>query len=169
MSLTLLQDELRPLCARLGASFDIDPRLLEAFVHVESTGRPYATRYEPHTTRYIRDSYDYARACGITAETENVHQQTSWGLMQIMGFTARELGFAGNLPELCIPTNGVEYGCRYLKRLQQRFGKSEATLDWDERVIVSYNAGSPRKGADGKFVNDGYLKKVWSAYQRLKK
>ena len=165
MILTLLESEIRPLCARLGATFDIEPRLVEAFVQVESSGRPYATRYEPGTTRYIREAYDYARACAITAETENVHQQTSWGLMQVMGFTARERGFAGNLPELCIPATGVEYGCRHLKWLQEKYGKP-GTLGFDERVVVAYNAGSPRKDAAGKFVNDGYLKKVWNAYQR---
>jgi soluble lytic murein transglycosylase-like protein len=157
-------EELSLLAERQGMLFDIDPKLLLAMIQVESSGRPYASRYEPGTIRYIRDAYQYARAAGVTAETENVGQQTSWGLMQVMGFTARELGFAGNLPELCIPANGVEYGCRYLKRLQDRFGKP-GTLGFDERVVVSYNAGSPRKTADGKFVNEGYLKKVWSAYQ----
>jgi soluble lytic murein transglycosylase-like protein len=164
---TLPEDELLALCARYGVFHDIDPKLLRAIVQVESSARPYASRYEPQTTRYIRDAYQYARVAGVTAETENSHQQTSWGLMQVMGFTAREMGFEGNLPELCMPENGIDYGARYLKKLQERYGKP-GTLEWDERVVASYNAGSPRKGADGKFVNDSYLKKVWSAYQAVR-
>lgn len=164
---SLAAAELLPYCQRIGATFEIEPSLLMAFCQVESSCRPFATRYEQHTTRYIQEAYKWARASGITAETEQVHQLTSWGLMQVMGFTARDMGFSGNLPELCLPEVGIEYGARYLKLLQKRFGKAEAVLEFDEKVVASYNAGSPRKGTDGKLVNEGYVHKVWKALQTV--
>jgi len=47
--------------------------------------------------------------------TELLGQQTSWGLMQIMGATARERGFRGWLTELCDPATNLEWGCRHLR------------------------------------------------------
>ena len=36
--------------------------------------------------------------------------------MQVLGQVAREEGFAGELPSLCEPMNGLEYGCKKLTR-----------------------------------------------------
>jgi soluble lytic murein transglycosylase-like protein len=76
-------------------------------------------------------------------------QQASWGLLQIMGATARELGCrAEYLTHLVAdPTAGLEYGCLYLARLLKRCG----TIDG---AISAYNAGSPQPPGS----------KVWHAY-----
>ena len=75
---------------------------------------------------------------------------------QIMGGVARELGFAGYLPELCDPAVGLEYSCRHLKRYYTKYG------NWPD-TIASYNAGSPRKIGE-IFVNQSYVDKVQTAW-----
>ena len=46
----------------------------------------------------------------------------------------------------------VEYGCRHFKKKIQRYGLMEG--------ILAYNAGSPRKGPDGNYVNAYYYTRV---------
>jgi soluble lytic murein transglycosylase-like protein len=57
--------------------------------------------------------------------------------MQIMGETARELGFKGTyLTELCDPIVGLEYGCRKLGAcIEKHPGDTRAAL-------LAYNGGS---------------------------
>jgi soluble lytic murein transglycosylase-like protein len=77
--------------------------------------------------------------------------------MQVMGATARELGFKGRFfTELCDPMEGLNYGCRYLVRLQrEHFDR----LGWPG-VAAAYNAGTPRRLASGNFANQVYVDKV---------
>ena len=138
----------------------LDLLLVEAIVTVESGGDQYAARYEPHY-RWFADPDKHARALRITLETEKVFQQTSWGLMQVMGGTARWLGFRGQLPELTNVNVGLKWGCLYLSRL---FNKYEGDA---ESAVAAYNAGSVRKDAAGKLVNQAYVRKVMDAYGDL--
>lgn len=94
----------------------------------------------------------------LSRHTEFVQQKTSWGPMQVMGAVAREMGFNGYFPELCSPL-GLYYACKHLRRLADRFLASHG---WDG-VAAAYNAGSPRKGADGRWVNQGYVDKLRAA------
>ncbi len=76
--------------------------------------------------------------------------------MQILGQTAREIGFDGTfLTELCDPEIGLEWGCRYLGILFDRHGDEGV-----DAVVASYNAGSPRKNAGGTYVNQAYVEKI---------
>lgn len=89
-------------------------------------------------------------------DTEWRGQQASWGPMQIMGAVAREYGYKGHFPGLCQPFNGVQYGCYHLAKLRDRFFGAHG---W-EGVVAAYNAGSPRKDDDGKWVNQSYVDTV---------
>jgi len=140
--------------------------LVSAIVQVESGGNTWAMRYEPHY-RWLWDVEQNAplrtlvsgmpAPRGVSRVTELHGQKTSFGLMQVMGAVARELGFKGPfLTELCDPVCGLEYGCKHLRNYHKRFGT------W-EQAVVAYNAGSPRKRKDGKWVNQGYLDKVLSS------
>jgi soluble lytic murein transglycosylase-like protein len=140
--------------------------LLQAIITVESARNPWATRYEPHY-RWLWDvfrkaPYRQADAVfpaprGVSSATEKTAQKTSWGLMQIMGAVGRELGFDRPfLTELCDPQINLEYGCRHLCNYYRRFG------GWEE-ATVAYNAGSPRKNKEGRWVNQIYLDRVLSA------
>ena len=136
---------------------DIDPKLVAAIIAVESGGDPYSMRYEPNF-RFRLMPYKFAKINGITEETENILQSSSFGLMQIMGTVCRELGFQKSLLMLVEPDLNIELGC---KKLSQLFLKHQDTSD----VIASYNAGSVRFEKDGSYKNQFYVNKV---LQRMK-
>jgi soluble lytic murein transglycosylase-like protein len=90
----------------------------------------WAIRYEPAFER----KYDPVDATKYP--TEHFSRAFSWGLMQLMGETARELRFTGKfLSELCDPATGVEFGCRKL-------AKCVADHPGDVRAaLLAYNGG----------------------------
>ena len=135
----------------------IDPNWVLAVIETESSGSHTAMRYEPGWAYFARPEF-YATRLNITVDTEKQLQKFSYGLMQVMGSVAREYGFADSLALLVDPFRSLEYGCRHLKNFRRRFPNGR---DW----IAAYNAGSPRKGPDGKYVNEQYVRKVvgfWS-------
>lgn len=87
-------------------------------------------------------------------------QKTSWGLMQIMGGTARDLGFAGPLTDLMDPELGIFWGCRYF---QAHCSQYVQLLD----QIAAYNAGQVRRMQDGTYLNQGYVDKMIDALTAL--
>ena len=94
--------------------------------------------------------------------TERQDQMTSWGLMQVMGAVARELGHTGPLSDLLDPPTGLFYGCLHLRRFRAKYDI------WPD-VIAAYNAGSPRRvaGQIGPYVNQSYVDKVLAAWNNL--
>ena len=141
-------DEIKDAAARAG----LDPCLVGAMVLTESSGAPEAMRYERGYRYLFQPTVVKPRGCSTSTEVNA--QQCSWGLMQIMGATARELGFRGWMPELCRPDIGLEYGCKYLAKQIKRFGSMQAG-------VAAYNMGSPRRGPDGRYLNqDEYVEPV---------
>jgi len=136
----------------------LPPGLVEAVVGVESGGNPWAFRYEPqYYERHVAPDASTRAVAPCSRDSERQALATSWGLMQVMGATARSLGFQGAfLNALCDPAMGLEYGCRLLARLRDRY---KAQGGWPG-VVAAYNAGSPRKAADGRFVNQSYVDNV---------
>jgi soluble lytic murein transglycosylase-like protein len=161
-------DETRDLVARFSIRYAIPRQLLAALMQVESGGDPWATRFEPGYRWLwdVREDRPYKGAPEsipaprfVSGETELMQQRTSWGLLQVMGATARELGYRGRfLAHLCDPEFGMEYGCRYIQTLHSRFG----TQGW-EAVTAAYNAGSPRRASSGAWVNAQYIERVRAA------
>jgi len=137
---------------RAAKPFGINPRILLAMAKVESSLNPWAARYEPGWKYHWRVDH-YAKALRITEETEHMFQATSWGLMQVMGTVARELGFDRHLSELTDPNLNVIIAC---KKLQYLFNKHKRPHD----VISAYNQGSPRRRKDGFYRNQQYVDKV---------
>lgn len=145
---------------RVASHANIEPSLIAAIVMTESSGQPYATRYEAQW-KYLADVDSHANRLKITVMTETMHQATSWGLMQIMGGTARDLGFRDHMPRLCEVDTGLLWGCLYIARLKNRF---PALPD----MIAAYNAGTPRKDNGGKYFNQAYVDKVMSYVAEFK-
>ncbi len=138
--------------------------LVLGVIEVESAGNEWATRFEryyrwcvnvrtgrPFTATAAQADSAHAPA-GFpapdpadfgyysSADTEWIGQKTSWGNMQVLGAVAREHGWTQPLPLLCDPQYGIEYGCRHLARLYDRFGQRHGwagTLD-------AYNDGTAR-------------------------
>src|SRR5579862_8353149 len=88
----------------------LDPALVCAVVEQESAWNPWAMRYEPaFFAKYVASLYTNNK---VTA-SEAYARGFSWGLMQVMGQVAREMGFdAPFLSELCDPEQGLAIGCK---------------------------------------------------------
>lgn len=131
---------------------DLDPAIVYGICIQESGLNPFAVRYEPHYRWLVRDRSLKPANCSDV--TEQTLQRMSLGLMQVMGAVIREQGFRGWLTE-CLGDDPeeiklqLEIGCRHLAKGIQRWGLEEG--------IAAYNAGSPRRGADGKLVNQAYV------------
>jgi hypothetical protein len=142
---------------RAGAGVQQVPdSLVQAICQQESSMNPWALRYEP-TYRWL-----YGDQLKMTP-TERHAQMCSWGLMQVMGALARELGFQEDMPKLCVPTVNIDYGCKQLRRLYDKY------FNWVD-VIAAYNAGSPRR-IGSLYVNQSYVDRVtgfWQAAERAK-
>jgi len=128
---------------------------VKAICFVESSFDEFALRYEPGYKWLVGDQT-------VLTATERMGQMCSWGLMQVMGGVARETGFTGSFPRLCDPFLGLRYGIRHLLKFYTKYG------DWPD-ALAAYNAGSPRKAADGKYLNDAYVQKVlkyWTQFEK---
>lgn len=93
----------------------IDPLLVCAVCEQESDWNPYAIRYEPlFYSHYIQPLVNSGAVHNLTEATARA---TSWGMMQIMGQVAREMGFVGgSLAALCDVDTGLDWGCEKLKK-----------------------------------------------------
>lgn len=92
---------------------NLSPALVCAVIEQESSWDPWVTRYEwQFFDRYM------VRLLGAAAPTDTQARglATSWGLMQVMGQTAREHGYHEPLAKLCDAATGLEWGCRILNR-----------------------------------------------------
>lgn len=156
----MIHDEIQSYIRTYAAYYEIDPHLLEAFIRQESDYNTWAIRYEI-TYAYLLDPDEFAKKNRITRATESTLQKMSWGLGQIMGALARELGFEGLLTQLVDPKINIEFMC---KRIQQLYKISSSIED----VIAMYNGG---KGAlhrqEGVYKNQGYVDSVKNHLQNL--
>jgi len=141
--------------------YQIDPNLVGAIIRQESFGNPDVTRFEPHY-RWATDVEKFAKKNMINTVTEEHLQKTSWGLMQIMGGTARGLGFEGQIPKLLDPKINITWGCILIRKLFKRYNNLDD-------VISSYNQGSPRKMDGGAYRNQHYVNSVLKHLEELEK
>jgi soluble lytic murein transglycosylase-like protein len=117
--------------------FNLPVELVAAVILQESRGDAFAIRYEPlFFVRYIDGKkLNHYVPKTISPTTERHSRAMSWGLMQIMGETARQFGFDGeSLAELVEPETNIEIGCRILSRHSEKTADMEATL-------LRYNGG----------------------------
>ncbi len=126
--------DLVALAREAAARHQLDPALVCAVVEQESAWNPWAIRFEPaFFSRYVAPQLDRREL----SATEAYARSFSWGLMQVMGQTAREQGFTGaSLAELCDPATGLEVGCRVLA------GKLAAAEGNLERALLAWNGGA---------------------------
>ena len=123
-------DARRQLAMKYATKYGIETTLVCALCEQESSWNPWSVRFEPgFLNRYVRPS-DPTRPT-----TLDITKAMSFGLMQIMGETAIELGFTGKyLTELCDPNVGLEFGCKKLKKCFDVHGGVEPSL-------LAYNGG----------------------------
>ena len=125
--------QLVALARKAAAAQSLDPALVCAVVEQESSWNPWAMRYEPaFFAKYVAHLYTNNK---ITA-SEAYARGFSWGLMQVMGQAAREMGYDGTfLSATCDPEQGLAIGCKLLRK------KLDA-MDGDAtRGLLAWNGG----------------------------
>lgn len=143
------------LTSEIAASHQLPVPVVLAMVIVESSGDPKARRFEPaFFSRYIFGKPLSYVPAGSDIYVEEVHRAVSWGLLQPMGETARCLGFRGLFPELLAPDVGLEWGCRYLRRLADKY-----LADGGWTIVCRAYNGGPGNRAD---ANNHYPDRVLS-------
>jgi membrane-bound lytic murein transglycosylase MltF len=148
--------DFRSLCARFG----VDWRVIAAIATVESTWDPHVVRFEPNYI-YVLKVPEFAKLHRQSQATELALQRMSWGLMQIMGGTARHLGFVDNLTKLLDPMTNLEWGVRYFATLKARYP------DAVDDQVAAYNAGRAKRDAlTGRHINAHYVEKVFHALEQ---
>lgn len=138
----MTQEELIALARATAEKHGLAPELVCAICEQESDpdGKgpqpwdPWSMRFEPgFFKKYVVGLY----TTGKIRVTEAYARSFSYGLMQTMGQTAREHGFAGRfLTELCDPAVGLEFGCRILKH------KMDAAHGDVKQALLYWNGGS---------------------------
>ncbi len=124
------------LAHTIAARRSLDPALVCAVVEQESSWDTFAIRYEPA----FRERYVAPLAL---SPTEEIARSISWGLMQVMGQSAREHGFtATSLASLCDPAAGLTMGCAVLaSKIAQASGEIARALQlWNGGSYPDYSA-----------------------------
>lgn len=144
MVATYVRSDILALVDAAAQKHVLDFWTLVAQVEKESSGNPEAKRLEEH--------YRWFYPPGSTPTGDEFEfQRTSWGLLQIMGATARELGYRAPAmpwpasPLKNDPATALDLGCGYLTRMLRRWGNIHAALS-------AYNAGHPTPDNYGNYV-----------------
>ena len=131
--------ELIALAKQVAQTHQLFPQVVAAICEQESGWNPYEVRFEP--AWYNRTDWDsllkgwtYPRM--ESQESERVCRSMSWGLMQVLGQTARERGFQDWLPVLADPATGLEWGCR---TLAFKMSRTEGNIS---QALELYNGGA---------------------------
>jgi len=124
------------LARTIAAQRSLDPALVCAVVEQESSWDTFAIRYEPaFRTRYVVPL--------ALPASEEIARSISWGLMQVMGQSARQHGFtAKSLAALCDPAAGLAIGCAVLaSKIAQASGEVAHALQlWNGGAHPDYAA-----------------------------
>ena len=131
---------------RNALAHNLKPEVVMAMVLQESTANPFAVRYERRFYYKYIDPLQREELKGWKPEintipsldTEKTLRATSFGLLQVMGSTAREIGDFKEpfLTKLLDPEIGVDVGCRVLSHY---LGLENGDY---RRALARYNAGS---------------------------
>lgn len=134
--------------------YQIPEHLILGIIRQESGGRAKALRFEPKY-KYLCNTPVFAKLMSWTPATEESLQKFSWGLMQIMLATARDLGFDKHPTVLLQPDQNVGWSCLYLSRL---FAKYKSWSD----TISAYNYGHVAKELlTNRYKNQKYVDGVY--------
>jgi hypothetical protein len=95
-------------------------------------------------------------------DTTLVLLSSSIGLMQILGSTARSIGFNQRLCSLFTPEINIDIGCRYLTVLCKNYYNKYGI----KGVISAYSNRKPLIRDDWTFVNQDYIDKVLLAMKQ---
>lgn len=154
---------LKAIIEKASAETGIGFEILAAIIWQESQGNRYAMRYEPGFYERYMQGKTRAQLGGywpkflVSDETERRLRSTSFGLMQIMGQTAREAGYSKTfLASLTKPSLNVDLGAkilaRYIKQkgtlkagIARYNGHGQAADDYARKVLLIAKGGDYRR------------------------
>jgi len=126
------------LARRAATTESLDEALVCAVVEQESGWNTWAMRYEPvFFSKYVAPLYTTNKV----GATEAYARGFSWGLMQVMGQTARETGVSAlHLSMLCDPAVGLAVGCKVLRKKLETAGGDlrKGLLAWNGGANPDY-------------------------------
>lgn len=138
------------LARKAALAHALDPALVCAICEQESSWNPWSIRYEPlFFAKYVAPLYTNNKV----GASEAYARGFSWGLMQVMGQTAREAGYTEPfLSALCDPADALEIGCRVLRKkfdiassvaqtILSAHDRS-ASADQTSRALLLWNGGA---------------------------
>ena len=141
--------------------YKLEPALIRAFMKKESKFNPLALRVEPHLKKA-----EWYNKLLTEEEKKDDYSYCSMGLLQIMYGTAKHCGYKGTPMGLMNIEKNIMYSCEYIQQLCKKY--------WNiEKVISSYNQGSPRfddkdkdkvKDPGENYYNQAYVDKVLEYY-----
>jgi soluble lytic murein transglycosylase-like protein len=136
----VFDSKLMALARRAAESESLDAAVVCAVVEQESGWNTWAMRYEPlFFAKYVAPLYTNNKV----GATEAYARGFSWGLMQVMGQTAREAGVnSPHLSTLCDPAVGLAVGCKILRKKLDVAGGDlhKALLGWNGGANPDYAA-----------------------------
>lgn len=129
----LFEPKLMAAARKAAEAEGLDSAVVCAVVEQESGWNPWAMRYEPlFFAKYVAPLYTNNKV----SATEAYARGFSWGLMQVMGQTARETGMNSlHLSALCDPAVGLAVGCKILRK------KLEAASGELRKALLAWNGG----------------------------
>src|ERR1700690_3953547 len=147
----LVDGKLVALARRAADAEGLDNALVCAVVEQESGWNPWAMRYEPlFFAKYVAPLYTNNKVSATEAYSRGI----SWGLMQVMGQTARERGVTSPfLSALCEPSAGLAIGCRILRQ------KLEAAGSEARKALLAWNGGGNPDYAEEVLARMGRYRK----------
>lgn len=117
----ITQGDLVALAQATALKYGLDPAVICGMCEQETGDR----KPDPVTQREMWDTWAIRNEPGFDAKyikplhkspTEEVARSCSWGLLQLMGESARELGYTGNITRLLIPAVGLDLGCQWFRK-----------------------------------------------------
>jgi hypothetical protein len=133
------KDDLIAIARKIATQHHLDAEVVCGMCERESTWDPWSIRYEDgFYTRYIEKMIASHQ---LTDPTEEHARAFSWGLMQVMGEVAREMGYTGPLAQLCEPATGIEVGCR---ALAHKIATNQGAI---ADALQAYNGGANKNYA----------------------
>lgn len=154
---------------RLAPQYNLDPRIVACIVLQESNTDTFANRFEQHIFNRLAplqrgqlSGWRPGPGAVPSLITEKINRACSWGLMQVLGETARWLCRVANPYLTCLadPEMGIDCGCRVLEFYMRR---EKGDLN---KALACYNAGVATSEAGkayaakimNRFQNREYLK-----------
>jgi hypothetical protein len=150
--MTQTQSDLVNLAINKAQQHELPPELVCAVCEEESgkRGKPPGERedWNPQATRYEPGFFAKYEADKFLPIDEEKARARSYGLMQIMGETARLVGFEGDFNQLYVPENSLEFGCIWLlnrMHLAIKRAPQDSTSNADSlwrATLLYWNGGS---------------------------